>query len=65
LITGVRYYLAPQRRVAAVSLRDKCLSAPVLILSDRGVARPEQIAAAEACYPRIIKRLNLVEVREH
>jgi hypothetical protein len=59
----VLYYLAPERRAAAVGLRNKCGTAPVLILSGRGVAQPEKVAAAEAYYPRVLAHLHLVEVR--
>lgn len=59
----VRYYLAPKRRAAAVGLRNKCGAARVLILSGQGIWPPEKIAMAEGCYPRVLARLNMVEVR--
>jgi len=40
-----------------------CSHPSVLILSGRGTAPDKWIAAAEACYPRVIAKLNLVEVR--
>jgi hypothetical protein len=43
--------------------RRGCGPAPVVILSGRGVVSNEEIAAAEACYPRVVARLQLVEVR--
>jgi len=62
-INVVRFYLPPKRRVAAVAMTDQCGQAPVLILSGRSITPPEQIAVAEACYPRVIAKLNQVEVR--
>jgi hypothetical protein len=55
--------MPPKRRDAAVAFMDKCSQASVLILSGRGVAQDKPIAAAEACYPRVIATLKLVEVR--
>jgi hypothetical protein len=62
-IDVVRFYLPPARRDAARPMTDRCSKAPVLILSGRGFASPEQIAIAQACYPHVIAKLNLVEVR--
>jgi hypothetical protein len=59
----VRFYMPRERRAAAVAMTDQCSQAPVLILSGRGFIPPERIAIAEACYPRLIAKLNLVEVR--
>ena len=62
-INVVRFYMPSSRRDAAVALRDDCGEAPVLILSGRSVVPDKKLAAAEACYPRVIGSLNLVEVR--
>ena len=62
-INVVRFYLPRARRDAAVAMSDECGPAPVLILSGRGIAPDKRVAAAEACYPRVIARLQLVEVR--
>jgi hypothetical protein len=59
----VRFYLGPQRRGDAVGMKRECSRAPVVILSGRGIAPSEEIALAEACYPRVLARFNLVEVR--
>ena len=59
----VRFYLPPERRRDAVEMYRKCGSSPVVILSGRGVVSDQEIAIAEACYPRVIARLQLVEVR--
>jgi hypothetical protein len=59
----VRFYLGPQRRGDAVGMKRECSPAPVVILSGRGIAPSEEIASAEACYPRVLARFNLVEVR--
>lgn len=59
----VRFYLPPARRRDAVAMNPRCGPPPVLILSGRGVVSDQEIAAAEACYPRVIARLQLVEVR--
>jgi hypothetical protein len=59
----VRFYLPPERRREAVAMNRNCGSAPVVILSGRGVVSDREIAVAEACYPRVLARLQLVEVR--
>jgi hypothetical protein len=61
-INVVRFYMPRERRDAAVAMHE-CGQAPVLILSGRGVAPDERVAAAEACYPRVIAKLKMVEVR--
>ncbi len=62
-INVVHFYMPPKRRDAAVAFMDKCSQASVLILSGRGITQDKPIAAAEACYPRVIATLKLVEVR--
>ena len=60
----VRFYMPLERRSDAVGmLSEKCSSAPVMILSGRGVISDQQFVAAQACYPRLIARLRMVEVR--
>jgi hypothetical protein len=64
----VQFYLPPERRAAAFAMdtnanETKCGTAPVLIFQDHTKALPKEIAAVEACYPRVIARLNLIEVR--
>lgn len=59
----VRFYLPPEHRRDAVAMGRECSPAPVVILSGRGIVSNEQMAAAEACYPRVLARLQLVEVR--
>jgi len=59
----VRFYLPPARRPEAVGMDEKCSSAPVMILSGSGVIADQEYSAARACYPRLIARLQLVEVR--
>jgi hypothetical protein len=59
----VRFYLPPAKRSDAVGMDEKCPSAPVMILSGHGVITDLQYSAAQACYPRLIARLQLVEVR--
>ena len=59
----VRFYLPPARRADAIGVDRKCGAAPVAILSGRGVISDKEIAMAEACYPRVLARLQLVEVR--
>jgi mannosyltransferase len=58
----VRYYVSPQRR-AAVQGENACGPPRVLILSGREIMREDRIAAMEKCYPRVVARLPLVEVR--
>jgi uncharacterized membrane protein len=62
-INVVRFYMPRARRDAAVAMTDGCSQAPLLILSGRAVAPDKRVAAAEACYPRVIEKLNLIEVR--
>lgn len=64
----VKFYLPAERRTAAVAMdtnatETKCGSAPVLIFQDQTQVSPAQFAAVEACYPRVIAKLNLLEVR--
>ena len=58
----VRYYLSPGRR-AGVRGENACGPPRVLILSGREIMAHDQIAAMEKCYPHLIARLPLVEVR--
>jgi hypothetical protein len=58
----VRYYVSPQRR-ATVLGEDACGPSRVLILSGREIMREDRITAMEKCYPRVVARLPLVEVR--
>jgi hypothetical protein len=62
-INVVRFYMPPDRRAGAVGMGDECSQAPVLLLSGRDIAAEKQIAAVEACYPRVLADFNLVEVR--
>jgi mannosyltransferase len=58
----VRYYVSRERR-EAVQGESVCGSPNILIMSGRQIMRPDQIAAMEKCYPRLLKNLSLVEVR--
>ena len=62
-INVVRFYMRPERRAAAVAMGNECSQAPVLLLNGRDITPEKQIAAAEVCYPRLIAKLQLVEVR--
>jgi hypothetical protein len=62
-VNVVRYYLPPDRRADAVGMNDKCGSARVLIVGGFGGAQAQGIAAAQACYPRLLARVHAVEVR--
>jgi hypothetical protein len=60
----VRFYMPLERRSDAVGMQsEKCSSAPVMVLSGRGVISDQEFVAAQACYPRLIARLQMVEVR--
>jgi hypothetical protein len=59
----VRFYLPPGRRGDAIEMDRKCGSAPVVILSGQGVVSDQEIVIAEACYPRVVARPQLIEVR--
>jgi mannosyltransferase len=58
----VRYYLSPERR-AGVRGENACGPPRVLILSGRDIIGAGRIAAMEKCYPHLVARLFLVEVR--
>jgi hypothetical protein len=64
----VQFYLPSERRAKAVAMdstpiETKCGTAPVLIFRKYTRTTPPQVAAIEACYPRVIANLNLIEVR--
>jgi hypothetical protein len=58
----VRYYLGPERR-ADVRGENACGPPRVLILSGREILAGDRIAAMEKCYPHLVARLLLVEIR--
>jgi hypothetical protein len=58
----VRYYLGLERR-ADVRGVDACGPPRVLILSGREILAKDRIDAMEKCYPHLVARLLLVEVR--
>jgi mannosyltransferase len=58
----VRYYVSPDRRGAVRGI-DDCGPQRVLILSGRHILPADRIAAMEKCYPHMVRRLKLVEVR--
>jgi mannosyltransferase len=58
----VRYYLNPERR-GAIRGVEECGPQRVLILSGRFILPADRISAMEKCYPRVVRRLKLVEVR--
>ena len=58
----VRYYLGPERRADARG-ENACGPSRVLILSGRGILSEDRMAAMEKCYPHLVARLLLVEVR--
>jgi hypothetical protein len=58
----VRYYLGPDRG-ADVRGENVCGPPRVLILSGWEILAHDRIAAMEKCYPHLVARLSLVEVR--
>jgi mannosyltransferase len=58
----IRFYVSPQHRRDVQAAND-CGKPNILIMSGRQIMRPAQIAAMEKCYPRLVKKLSLVEVR--
>lgn len=59
----VRYYLPPARRADVVAQSDGCAAARVLVLTGWGVSPSADLARAEVCYPRVLARLHVMEVR--
>lgn len=62
-VNVVRYYLPRDRRDTAVGIDFGCGSGGVLILSGWGWMPADQISRMAACYPRLLQRLPMVEVR--
>ena len=58
----VRYYVPPARRSSVLG-QDVCGSPRVLVLTGHDIISEDQMSAMERCYPRVVKRLMLVEVR--
>ncbi len=58
----LRYYVPPARRSSVIGL-SACGSARVLVLTGRDIVSEDRISAMETCYPRLVRRLMLVEVR--
>jgi len=52
----------PARRSSVIGL-SACGSARVLVLTGRDIVSEDRISAMETCYPRLVRRLMLVEVR--
>jgi hypothetical protein len=59
----VRFYVEPARRGEVYGVDDCRKPASLLLLTGWGIMPHAQIAAMEKCYPHLIKRLFLVEVR--
>lgn len=59
----VRFYLAPARRRDVRGVTGCAAPANVLLLTGRGIESDAKIAALDKCYPHLVKRLFLVEVR--
>jgi uncharacterized membrane protein len=58
----VRYHLPPARRPRAVGLRSGCGDPRILIVSPGSVS-PRLMSSLKACYPRLLGRPALLEVR--
>jgi len=61
-INVVRFYM-PRDRRDDVTGADGCDAAPVLVMSGFNISPPALIAKMEACYPRTLADLPLVQVR--
>jgi hypothetical protein len=64
----VQFYLSSGHRASAIAMNSnpietKCGTAPVLIFRKYTRTTAPQVAAIEACYPRVIANLDLIEVR--
>lgn len=63
-INVVRYYLPPHRQMLAERAARTCdTHQSVLIMSGTTILTPARLKALEQCYPRILRRLRLVEIR--
>lgn len=59
----VRYYLPQERRGAVIGADSQCTSARLLIMSGFSISAPAALATMEACFPRVLARPRLTEVR--
>jgi uncharacterized membrane protein len=58
----VRYHLPPERRSLVIGLGSQCGDPMVLILSPGDISQPFQ-SALKTCYPRLLARDQLLEIR--
>ena len=65
-VNVVRYYLPEERRQSAEDTGGQCETrGRVLILGKDDLLAPVQLAALRNCYPLVVGRLRLIEVRKH
>ena len=64
-VNAVRYYLPPKLRGSVESAEDRCdPGSHVLLLGRDDLLAPAQLAALRDCYPVVVGRFKLVEVRK-
>ena len=64
-VNVVRYYMPAQRRQSAEDTGDRCETrGRVLILGKDDLLAPAQLAALRNCYPLVVGRWRLIEVRK-
>jgi len=62
-INVVRFYMPRDRRDDVAEADEQCGAAPVLVMSGLSISSPALVATMEACYPRTLAKLPLVQVR--
>jgi hypothetical protein len=62
-INVVRFYMPGDRRDEVIGTDGQCGPAPVLVMGGLNISSPAVVAKIEACYPRTLADLPLVQVR--
>lgn len=62
-VNTARFYFPPERRSEVVGVDTVCGPAPLLIITGRNISPPKNVVAMENCYPNVLERFYLIEVR--